>query len=79
MGKVVKKYVVLALGSIVLTSCSQQYASNGESVYLQSRNGNTLVVPPPLTASNISYFYNLPAQNQDPRVSIEPPGLNKSF
>ncbi|MFI4919316.1 MAG: hypothetical protein ACHP65_07150 [Legionellales bacterium] len=64
-------FVVLAL--LALSACSSHYASNGETVYLQSRNGAKLEVPPPLTSSNISYFYDLPPQNQDARVSIAPP------
>lgn len=70
-----KKWAVFVLGGMVLSSCSH-YASNGEYQYLQSRNGPSLVVPPPLTESNISFYYNLPAQTGDPRVSIAPPGLN---
>lgn len=58
---------------VVLTGCSAQYTSNGEQQYLQSKNGVNLVVPPPLTMTNISDFYNLPPQNQDARVSVVPP------
>ena len=58
---------------LLLNSCSMQYTSNGEQHYLESRNGVNLVVPPPLTTTNISHFYDLPPQNQDARVSIEPP------
>ncbi|WP_058528381.1 hypothetical protein [Legionella londiniensis] len=57
----------------LLASCSSYYTSNGENVYLRSGNGPDLIVPPPLTDTNISYFYNLPAQRQNPQVNIEPP------
>ena len=68
------KKVRLMIGlAVVLTGCSAQYTSNGEQQYLQSRNGVNLVVPPPLTAMNISDFYNLPPQNRDARVSVVPP------
>mgnify|MGYP000314146805 CR=1 FL=1 len=68
-----KKVRLMMVLSVLLTGCSAQYTSNGEQQYLQSRNGVNLVVPPPLTAENISDFYNLPAQNQDARVSVAPP------
>jgi uncharacterized lipoprotein len=57
---------------LVLTGCSR-YSSNGENLYLQSRNGQKVDVPPPLTSSNISNFYDLPEQNQNAKVRIEPP------
>lgn len=67
-----KKLGCLALSLLVLGSCSK-YSSNGESLYLQSRNGQKVEVPPPLTSSNISNFYDLPEQTQNANVSIEPP------
>lgn len=70
MNKIV---VCCILAVLSLTACTTKYASNGEQLYLYSRNGAKLIVPPPLTSSNISYFYVLPAQNQDSRVSIMPP------
>jgi len=69
---VVKKNVVLIISVLLLTACSA-YTSNGEKQYLQSKNGATVVVPPPLTDSNISHFYDLPQQNQSAQVSIAPP------
>lgn len=62
-------FVCIALG---FCGCSR-YASNGERLYLNSRNGSTLEVPPPLSRANISSFYDLPQQNQDAHVSIAPP------
>jgi uncharacterized lipoprotein len=69
----VKKLSVLLLVLTALAGCSSSYYSNAEEEYLRSRNGEKLVVPPPLTNANISYFYNLPPQTQDARVSIAPP------
>ncbi|WP_420324033.1 hypothetical protein [Legionella oakridgensis] len=63
----------MTLLALLLSSCASYYSSNGEKKYLESRNGPNLVVPPPLTSANISHFYDLPPQNQDPRVRIEPP------
>ena len=40
---------------------------------MTSKNGPDLLVPPPLTNSNLSDFYVLPEQTQDPKVAIEPP------
>ena len=68
-----KKIGMLMGFSVLLTACSAQYTSNGEQRYLKSRNGVNLVIPPPLTSANNSHFYDLPPQNQDAQVSIEPP------
>ncbi len=70
---VVKKTGIIVISSLWLTACSSYYSSNAETNYLKSRNGPDLVVPPPMTKANMGYFYNLPPQNQDARVSIEPP------
>ncbi|CAM3036997.1 Uncharacterised protein [Legionella steigerwaltii] len=67
-----KKLCFIVFVALVLSGCSR-YASNGENLYLSSRNGPPLEVPPPLTRANISNFYDLPQQNQDARVSIAPP------
>jgi uncharacterized lipoprotein len=58
---------------LMLAGCSAQYTSNGEQQYLHGRNGVNLVVPPPLTSENISHYYDLPPQNQDARIGVEPP------
>jgi uncharacterized lipoprotein len=70
----VKKFWFAVIASSVLSSCSGRYFSNGENFYLQSHNGPKLIVPSSLTSAHLSNFYDLPPQNQDPRVSIEPPG-----
>lgn len=57
---------------LILFGCSR-YATNGEHLYLQSRNGPSLEVPPPLSRANISTFYDLPQQDRDARVSVVPP------
>ncbi|WP_133127980.1 hypothetical protein [Legionella nagasakiensis] len=67
-----KTVFIMAL-ALLLSACASYYSSNGEKKYLESRNGLNLVVPPPLTSANISHFYDLPPQNQNPRVNIEPP------
>lgn len=62
-----------------LTACTSKYSTNGENLYLKSRNGPNLVVPPPLSTSNLSSFYRLPDQsNPNPRVSILPPTITTS-
>ncbi len=68
-----KKIRFLTVISLLLTACSAQYTSNGEQQYLHSRNGVNLVVPPPLTTTNMSHFYDLPSQPQNAQVSIDPP------
>lgn len=67
-----KKLSFSACILLVLCSCSR-YTSNGENLYLKNHNGPVLEVPPPLTSANISNFYNLPQQHQDPQVDIKPP------
>lgn len=73
MGNVVKKLGFVVLATLAISACSSRYASNGENLYLQSRNGEKVVVPPPLTSAYISNFYDLPPQNEDARVDIAPP------
>ncbi len=68
-----RKIVWIILMTGFLSSCASYYSSTGEKQYLQSRNGPTLVVPPPLTRDNVSEFYTLPEQNQDANIGIEPP------
>ncbi len=41
-----KKLGFVVLAMLVLSACSSRYASNGENLYLQSRNGEKIVVPP---------------------------------
>lgn len=72
-----RKLSVLILGFVVLSGCSK-YASNGERLYLQSRNGQKIAVPPPLTSGNVSNFYDLPEQNKKARVTIVPPASGVS-
>lgn len=67
-----KKFVIIILSAAVLSACSSRFASNGESLYMKARNGSNLVVPKPLTSSNISHFYDLPDQNGNATVNIEP-------
>ncbi len=68
-----KRIVLFTWVLSLLTACSAQYTSNGEQIYLNSRNGGNQIVPPPLTSANISHFYDLPPQNQDAHVSVVPP------
>lgn len=68
-----KKIAVIICLFMLITGCAGRFASTGEYVYLRSKNGAKLEVPPPLTRSNISDFYNLPPQNMDARVDITPP------
>ena len=71
-----KKRVVVGVVSLVallLASCSQ-FASNGDKLYLRSKNGPGVSVPPPMTDTNISHFYYLPAQpKKSSTVGVEPP------
>lgn len=68
-----KKFALIMLSMALLSSCGSRYASNGEQLYLTSHNGQKLLVPPPLTSSNISHFYDLPPQTGNAMVNIAPP------
>lgn len=68
-----KKISCIVLTALALSACSGRYSSTGEEVYLQSKNGAKLEVPPPLTRAYISNFYDLPPQTQNARVRIAPP------
>lgn len=72
MGKVVRKLGFIMLIVFGLGSCSN-YSSNGEALYLKSKQAPMLQVSPPLTTENISHFYDLPDQDQKGQVSIAPP------
>lgn len=67
-----QKLVVMGVLLGLLSACSS-YTSRGEQLYVSSHNGPHLVVPPPLGSENINHFYDLPAQNQNVKVDINPP------
>lgn len=67
-----KKLSCYVCAVLALSACSN-YSTNGENLYLQSRNGVKMEVPHPLTSANISHFYDLPNQDQPAKVSIVPP------
>lgn len=67
------KLSVMVFSVLLLSACSTEYFSNSERLYLKSHNGEKVHAPSPLTNSNISDFYDLPAQNQDARVSLVAP------
>lgn len=67
-----QKTVNLIFLSALLSACSS-LTSDAENDYLKSRNGPDLVTPNKLSDQNISHFYDLPPQNQNPSVSIKPP------
>ncbi len=69
---VVKRIGFIVVSALLLAACSN-FSSTGEKYYLLSRNGAVVAVPPPLTDTNISHFYDLPQQNQNAQVDITPP------
>lgn len=73
-----KKFVWFYLVAVMCTACSSRFSTNAEHQYLASRNGENLIIPSPLSDENISHFYDLPAQNQDAHVSVEPPTTPRS-
>jgi uncharacterized lipoprotein len=56
-----------------LAGCTSNYSSSDKQQYLASRNGETLVIPPPLTNANVSGFYDLPSPEGPSKVSVTPP------
>lgn len=69
---VVKKIGFILISALLATACSH-FGSSGDKQYLTSRNGARVVVPPPLTDTNLSHFYDLPPQTRNPVVNIAPP------
>ncbi|QRN03233.1 hypothetical protein GH742_04760 [Legionella sp. MW5194] len=67
-----KKVSFIVFLALIASGCSH-VKNNSDQKYLQSRNGPGLVVPSPLTSDNVSHFYDLPAQDNKAKVSIEPP------
>ncbi|KTD66161.1 hypothetical protein [Legionella spiritensis] len=69
-----KKIVFVVASILFVTGCSSHHGGNGDDQrYLKSRNGPGVVVPPPLTDSNISHFYDLPRQDKKAGENIAPP------
>lgn len=67
-----KNYSLFAFA--LLSACASQYASNGEGIYLQAKNGPELVVPSNLSSVNISHTYDCPEPTKEKNtVSVEPP------
>lgn len=76
MGAMFRFMTVILVLLMGLNACTTKYSTNGENLYKKSRNGAQLEVPAPLTASNLSNFYTLPAQNNpNPEVNIAPPSF----
>ena len=72
-GCVVRKIGFWLMCLLCLASCATKYASNDRQQYLSSRNGVHLEVPPPLTNTNMSGFYELPTPEGAKKVSVAPP------
>lgn len=68
-----KKLSFIVFVSLGLTACASQYLTHHENIVAQSRNGEKLIVPPPLTSERLSSYYDLPAQTQVTKVSVAPP------
>jgi hypothetical protein len=80
------RYICIVLTAILsLSSCSTlieepihtawvvPFSSSDKNQYLESQNAPDLVVPPPLTTTNLSGFYRLPPAPQNPKVEMQPP------
>ncbi|MFY7698097.1 MAG: hypothetical protein ACOVQX_04695 [Legionella sp.] len=70
--------IFFSIGTLVSCSSPSYYTTNGEKHYLNSHHGETIIVPAPMTKSNISDFYTLPAQTQDAVVDVLPPTDQRS-
>jgi len=66
------KQLMVLVGCLSLVACRVPYPSNDASAYLKSRNGQPLVIPPPLKQDEISSFYLLPDACGNKKVSIHP-------
>lgn len=76
------KNLVITFFLICLAGCftldRSEFASSDTDRYLTSKNGKDLLVPPPLTNSNLSDFYVLPDQTQNAKIGVEPPVARKA-
>jgi hypothetical protein len=50
------------------TAFSVPFSSNNKTQYLESKNAPDLVVDAPLTTTNLSGFYRLPAPPKNPKL-----------
>ncbi len=66
-----KTVLILIASLFLLSACSSKLVKD-DGAYTKAKNGPALVVPP-LTKQNISGFYVLPDQTQNPAVDIAPP------
>ncbi len=64
--------LVALISTVIGTGCSWKGMSQRD-VYKESRNGNKIVVPEPLTGGNISNLYDLPEPGAQQPVDIMPP------
>ncbi|MDF1827391.1 MAG: hypothetical protein P1U39_03840 [Legionellaceae bacterium] len=65
---------LLVLGVVSLCSCNTPFASNDKDQYLESQNAPNMIIKSPLTTSNLSDFYTLPAAPEHPKkVNMLPP------
>ena len=73
MKKIVPVYICCHLLCCCSLLSSDEFSSNYKQAYLHSKNGQYLVIPPPLTDANVSNFYQLPNQTKLAKISIKPP------
>lgn len=73
MKTLLKLIVVTTLISGCVLWPETEYATNEKNQYLKSKNGPDLVIPQPLTTSNISDFYHLTDQTKPSKINIVPP------
>lgn len=71
-----RSFFLMIVVCFSLAGCSSPYSTSGEQMYLKARNGENLVISPPLSQSQLSQFYDLPSVDTDPRVNIAPPMLS---
>ena len=64
---------LLVLGVVSLCACNTPFTSNEKDQYLESKNAPDLVIKRPLTTSNLSGFYTLPAAPEHPSMEVLPP------
>ena len=65
---------IILMASLAIAACSaSKYASSADKQYINSKNGNNINVPAPLSGENISHFYDLPNSGEKNPVSIVPP------
>lgn len=75
--KTVRKWSILWVLPLIFCASCTRFATKGEQLYLQSKNGETLKLPPHFSKTdeeNQHLYALVPQTKKNPVVSVLPPG-----